>query len=97
MVKDGSDVHALTKNMKKGLDEFGVVRCEIEIPVFDGIYFHCSIKKLLNSLYGLKEVTSSTAMMRCTKVGLSIAICARKENLRGRCCYSSLSTVVPFI
>ena len=55
MVKDGSDGPALAQEMKKGLDEFDVVSCQIESAVFDGVYFHCNIEKHFNSLYGLKD------------------------------------------
>jgi hypothetical protein len=55
VVKDGSSGQALAQNMKKGLDEFGVVGCQIESAVFDGVYFHCSIEKHFNSLYRLKD------------------------------------------
>lgn len=54
-VKDGSDGLALSKNTRSGLDEFGIAGCQIESAVFDGVYFHCSVQKHLNALYGLKD------------------------------------------
>ena len=55
VVKDGSGGPALAQEMKKGLDKFDVVSCQIESAVFDGVYFHCSIEKHFNSLYGLQD------------------------------------------
>lgn len=55
IVKEGSTGSALCKTMKSGLDEFGIAGCQIESAVFDGVYFHCSVQKHFNELYGLKE------------------------------------------
>ncbi len=55
VVRDGSGGPALAQEMKKGLDKFDVVSCQIESAVFDGVYFHCSIEKHFNSLYGLQD------------------------------------------
>ena len=55
IVKHGSDGKALTHNMKAGFDEFGIAGCQIESALFDGVYFHCSIQKHFNDLYGTKD------------------------------------------
>ena len=55
IVKHGSDGKALTHNMKAGFDELGIVACQIESAVFDGINFHCSIQKHFNNPYGAKD------------------------------------------
>jgi hypothetical protein len=52
---EGSDGRALCKNMKSGLDYFNIAACQIESAVFDGVYFHCSVQKHFNALYGLKD------------------------------------------
>ena len=84
VVKDGSDGPALAQEMKKGLDEFDVVSCQIESAVFDDVYFHCNIEKHFNSLYGLKDGVILYSHDALHKSGLvDTHMCKKKHNLLG--------------
>ena len=42
-------------NMKEGFDDLGIEGCQIESTVFDGVYFHISIKTHFDEIYELHE------------------------------------------
>ncbi|CAL4126784.1 unnamed protein product [Meganyctiphanes norvegica] len=55
IVKHGSDGKALATNMKEGFDDLGIEGCQIESTLFDGVYFHISIKTHFDEIYELNE------------------------------------------
>jgi hypothetical protein len=87
VVKDGSGGPALAQEMKKSLNEFDVVSCQIESAIFNGIYFHCSIERHFNSLYGLQDgdilYSHDVGLSEATRVGLSTPIWPKNHNLHG--------------
>ncbi len=80
IVKHRTDGKALTHNMKAGFDEFGISACQIESAVFDGVYFHCSIQKHFNELYGTNDGDILFCYDTLHKSGLvDTHMCKKKE------------------
>ena len=54
VVTNGSSGLELVKNMKAGFDLYGIISCQVESGVFDGVYFHCSVEEHFNDVYQLQ-------------------------------------------